>query len=367
MIFHIVIYFIALAGIVVLNIVNNAYVVYVIDMIFAAVSVFSIVTSLIFRFKVNAEFVSENVIAEKGSKCNIRIRIINNSVLPLTNCRVKIVLKSETSRNSVKRIKVMCRAGSSEIFMVAFECSHCELVTADLMKIYPADYLGIFPLIKYIRRSARIIVMPKLPDVSVTDVMFSQINDDENIVYSKNKPGDDPSEIFDIKEYSPGDKIKNIHWKLSAKVNKTMVKENGLPLVVQDTVILDIFNDADIQLREELYELFYGLIYAMTRRGFGFEMRYFNEKYIAKRIENQSDIYALFADIYSIKPLDKKKQAAAEYYAATEVGRGNRLFYLTEKLDDMTLKRLEYLCTDKNVYYLIPGELDNLKLPVKFG
>ena len=37
--------------------------------------------------------------------------------------------------------------------------------------------------------------------------------------------GNDFAEITDVREYRPGDRIKDIHWKLSAKKETLMVKE----------------------------------------------------------------------------------------------------------------------------------------------
>lgn len=48
--------------------------------------------------------------------------------------------------------------------------------------------------------------------------------------YSTEKQGDDPSEIYQVREYRPLDSIHSIHWKLSAKEETLMVKEHGFPL-----------------------------------------------------------------------------------------------------------------------------------------
>ncbi len=48
--------------------------------------------------------------------------------------------------------------------------------------------------------------------------------------YSTEKKGDDPSEVYQIREYRPPDSIHSIHWKLSAKEDHLMVKENGFPM-----------------------------------------------------------------------------------------------------------------------------------------
>lgn len=60
---------------------------------------------------------------------------------------------------------------------------------------------------------------------------------DESERYSAARPGSDPSETFSIREYRPGDPIRQIHWKLSGKTDQTMLRELGLP-VVNRTLLL---------------------------------------------------------------------------------------------------------------------------------
>lgn len=45
----------------------------------------------------------------------------------------------------------------------------------------------------------------------------------------QNRRGSDPSEIFDIREYVPGDDIRSIHWKLSAKSDSLITRQPSDP------------------------------------------------------------------------------------------------------------------------------------------
>lgn len=40
-------------------------------------------------------------------------------------------------------------------------------------------------------------------------------------------PGDDPGETYDIREYRSGDSIRQIHWKLSGKLDDIMIREKA--------------------------------------------------------------------------------------------------------------------------------------------
>lgn len=100
----------------------------------------------------------------------------------------------------------------------------------------------IFPyacIFKKINLNADILVMPKEPEDVIISKLRQDMNGDNDNLYSDKKAGNDPTEIFAIREYAPGDKIRNIHWKISAKMGQTMVKDYGLPLFEKDTVIIE--------------------------------------------------------------------------------------------------------------------------------
>jgi len=71
-----------------------------------------------------------------------------------------------------------------------------------------------------------------------------------------NKIYEDPTRIYGIRDYVPGDPIKSIHWKASAKVGSLQVKTNEPATVLGATLILDLFEDDYYpQTREERIEL----------------------------------------------------------------------------------------------------------------
>ena len=88
-------------------------------------------------------------------------------------------------------------------------------------------------------------VMPKIFDMkmSVTNSAASMLDSEQ---YSRSRKGIEPGEVRSIREYVPGDPIKNIHWKLSEKTDKMLVKELELPVTDQIIVMLDTFTDGSI-------------------------------------------------------------------------------------------------------------------------
>lgn len=72
------------------------------------------------------------------------------------------------------------------------------------------------------------------------------LSEGEELTY-KHVVGNDVSEILQIREYHQGDNIKNIHWKLSAKSDKILIKELDCP---NDNSILVLFDYAEKEKRD---------------------------------------------------------------------------------------------------------------------
>lgn len=369
MIGHVLIYFLLLVILVFLNVINYSFVPFLLSIIFLIITVISFVVVIILRINTRVEFEEENSVGERTNKQLVRVVVTNTSFIPLLRCKIFVEIKrSSCSRRKIKKIKTMCMGNSTQTCEFYINCPDCETVSFRIKKIYVYDFLNLLVLRKKSNSSNMLIVMPKNPDIDIVQRMAYVITNEESMIYSDKKPGDDPTEIFAIREYKGGDKIRNIHWKLSSKTADLMVKDYGLPLMENDTVIVDIFQKLNGQKnnRNEMFDLLYGLINAMTKRGFGFNACIYDGSYYKLRIETQSDIYNLFNKIYAIKPYPPFDNSAANMFYSEQTNRQNRIFYVTGYLDDNTVGQMRILKETGFVYYLIPGHVYNSYMPVRF-
>ncbi|MGN0374792.1 MAG: DUF58 domain-containing protein [Butyrivibrio sp.] len=374
MIGHIIVYLLLLLVLFVFNVINTSYVPFLLDVIFAVLSATGLAVLGVLYFNASVRFEEENAVSERTSRYPVRLIIENKSFIPLTRCQVIIYLISgNTDKKRKVRIKASCSGKSKQVCEFYAGCDDCEIVTMKIKGFYIFDFMNMFCFRKKAESSSMLIVMPKLPDIDVIQKMSYVISDDENMIYSDKKPGDDPTEIFAIREYAGGDKIRNIHWKLSSKRDGLMVKDYSLPIRENDYVVIDLFKpEQDIgakDLKENLnqvFDLFYGLINALTKRGYGFNACFYKDGYRTLRIETQNDIYYLFTQIYEIKPYDSKGECAAAVFFSEHDGQKKRVFYVTGYLDENTQGQMRLLSETGIVYYLIPGYVNNSYMPVKF-
>ena len=62
-----------------------------------------------------------------------------------------------------------------------------------------------------------------------------------------------------MRSFRKGDKIQSIHWKLSAKADELIVKENSLPKACAVTVIANPAGHMNIRQKEKFIQLVAGL------------------------------------------------------------------------------------------------------------
>lgn len=114
----------------------------------------------------------------------------------------------------------------------------------DLMEIFHAN---ISPF-----SEKRTIIYPNNIDVSLT-VTNNAVGPSKAEGIMQNRRGNDPSEIFDIRDYNPGDDIRSIHWKLSSKTGTLVMREPSDPSHY-DVVLLPDFglfqNDKPVSQKE---------------------------------------------------------------------------------------------------------------------
>ena len=183
----------------------------------------------------------------------------------------------------------------------------------------------------------------------------------------RNLRGADRTELTEIKEYQIGDGLRDIHWKLSSKTSELMVKDYALPIHDRDYIVIDLFERNKKENKEdEMFDLLYGLINAMTARGYGFHVCYKAQEYVMSRVETQLDIENLFINLYEAERYPEKEISAAELFYGQQDRLQKRVFYVTDRLNDDTRDRLRLLAELGPTYYLIPGELDYPGLPVHF-
>lgn len=101
-------------------------------------------------------------------------------------------------------------------------------IQANDVRIY--DALNIFYIKKKIKDRIYVYVLPECYNMAVDITKATRDFVAESDIYYSRRKGDDYSEAYQIREYHPGDKIMNINWKMTARLDELMVKDPARPI-----------------------------------------------------------------------------------------------------------------------------------------
>ena len=108
-----------------------------------------------------------------------------------------------------------------------------------LEKIRIYDLTGFFYLTKPVKMWK---TAEAIPDIYYVPVQLTEAVRNffgESDQFDDFRPGHDSSELFAVREFQKGDRIQNIHWKLSAKTDEWMVKEHSMPKACAVMILVD--------------------------------------------------------------------------------------------------------------------------------
>ena len=150
-------------------------------------------------------------------------------------------------------------------FYIRPDC--CGSVRLRIEKIRILDCFHLFGTrMKKASASAEILVLPEKLRLTVHDTAEA-VYAPESHRYA-DKAGDDPSEIFGIREYHAGDAVSRIHWKLSSKSDILFVKEFGFPIEKQVLLLAEYLPEADSDTMDRMKQAqaFLTLVYSLSAR-----------------------------------------------------------------------------------------------------
>ena len=164
------------------------------------------------------------------------VRFGIRSLLPLDRVLIRGVCKNRlTGEKQVLRIRTAAlpKAQTRQSFFVSSET--CGVLQLTLSEAVVYDPFGLFCFRVPLQGEADTLVRPELYP-SELSVLYGESMSLDSEEYSMKRAGFDPSETFAIREYRAGDGIRQIHWKLSEKLETLMVRDYGLP--IQNTILL---------------------------------------------------------------------------------------------------------------------------------
>lgn len=173
-----------------------------------------------FRAKIGLSLCVPSV-AQKGEAVTLRAECRAPRAL---RGRVSVTMHVENPvTGEAETIRVRCGVP------VTLQSAFCGCLQCDITRARLWEPLGLLPVPLKCRASGRITVLPQLFPVEIQmDSAPAQSEDSKQ--YAQDRRGDDRTETYQLRDYAAGDSLRLIHWKLSAKRERLIVREAACPV-----------------------------------------------------------------------------------------------------------------------------------------
>ncbi len=274
-------------------------------MFFVAVFVpvlYGITTMLIARKKISVFFGTKVLTMTREKASQIEVIIQNDSEFT-SGCMVEVCLAIRSGMGGyIKkyRKKVAIQTGKNVLtFEYQPKVSGLSEIYMERVRVYGG--FSLFYTKVKLEESLTFLVMPKFKEYAICQSLSFSEREGESPQFSSLRSGNDPSELYDIREYQRGDKLNRIHWKFSAKNSKMMVQDFGFSLACDTMLLLDVSGEKNVNKIETILEKFYYLVVHLTVENHIFYVVWKDERnhsLVRRMITKEEDIFTLFYDLF---------------------------------------------------------------------
>lgn len=224
-----------------------------------------------------------------------------NNPTPFVSLDVKLAIKLENlffKTMGKQVISVPLHAMKGYSLKLPIVATYPGIVKLSVCDIKIKDLLGFCFFRKTCEEFAEITVMPE----NLGRIPFDMVGLEQGMLESEEstKRGNDFSDVQEIREYIPGDKLMSIHWKLSAKRDILMVKDR-VSMSDKQLVVVPELCGSDRQALNVILSATYSAILQMINSSTTVRLVYWSTlryEYVDKRIDYAEDVRSAFAEMF---------------------------------------------------------------------
>lgn len=300
------------------------------------VPLFSLVLALPACFLVRVRVRLEKDTAEKEEPVPLAVEVENRWALPCALVQVKLrcvnrlgqgeqesvfpPLELTVSTEAAARRRVVLRQS-----LVSRWCGKVEVSAA---KVRVTDLLRLFRLpVKGLPQTQEVSVLPHIREVGVYPAEGSAAPESER--YSPYRPGDDPGQVFQVREFREGDSLRRVHWKLSQRLDTWMVRDFSQPIEYGVYLLVEPGAPLRPELLDRMAEAAASLSASMIQEGCVHRVGWMDGEVLRwEELEDLDSLSAVLGNLLSL-PWGEQRPALEACLDGTVPPRGSHLLYCT--------------------------------------
>lgn len=258
---------------------------------------------------------------QKGEKNHFTLQIKNHYLLPIVQMRCTLNIYNRLTGQMKKEfVHLAISAKSTEEVELSLVSEHCGSIQVEVAEVVCTDFFGLFS-VKFMPKSEADLLV--LPNTFFSNIVLSNpsVNIPEATFASQSQKGFNQDEVSGIREYAPGDSMKQIHWKLSSRLNDLFVKEYRASVNQDYVLLLDTnFSKEDVpaEMKDAMMEAFLSVSKTLVQRAHTHKIAWYvheDEQIQLEDVVSLDDLTSLLKNVLQIEMKESKK-ATIDYYLA---------------------------------------------------
>ncbi len=231
------------------------------------VIVFSYLYSRVIRGGLSVERAPMDLVTYRFQNATVSIRIANRTILPIPH--LVVCDNPGTLYSGYDNVRLLSlRPGERRSLDYRIRGMNRGCYRIGPISVCYSDPLGFFPVSATIPAEIRLIVYPSILPVRVP--MDAGLP--AGTITAANRIYEDPTRYRSVREYTPGDEMRRINWKVSARTGRLHSTE-WLPTINFPVMVLLNFTAADYERRQRYHHMertidaAAGLVHHLAERG----------------------------------------------------------------------------------------------------
>ena len=307
-----------------------------------------------------AELVTAAHLVGRGENIPVTVQLSNPTIIPISNIKLYLIYKNSYSSDKHSKeiiVSVDARTKTNVTFDLYSNYAGNLVITLKGVRVY--DYLKLFSMKKRLKTEIKTAVLPFYYELGEDDIVGHPARLLESDHYSPYKSGDDPSEVFAIREYREGDRLQRIHWKLSRKQDQLMIKEFSDPINCSILLQVDLCiprGENVLYFINALLEASISLSYTFLLRGQPHYFVWYDVKHGCCQkvsIAQEADLFEAVDHLLEALPYTNATDALTAYIAGFPREQYSDLYYVTGMAEVERIKLLSLMkAQTKQMIYL---------------
>lgn len=237
----------------------------------------------------------------------------NPTLFPFMNCVLSFQFQNMYFPSGSKNtIALPLNARKTQTLRFPFAVTQPGMLLFSLEDVKLTDFLHVYTFHKSLNKGLQIPVLPK--EIPISFVPAAMHNESEDSGFY-DPAGSLSTDIREVREYLPGDRMQDMHWKLSARMDDLLVKQYERSLDDSLLFLPELYGEEIADTLQTLYAVSMKLI----RQKEVFRIALFHTdimEFTQAVIHDPEDLLQAFLTLYYQKPYDTPDLALSTYQTA---------------------------------------------------